>query len=82
MEADIIVEGFKQVEQLHGMIYMRLIADGDSSVYSRIQNEVPIWGNKVMKMECANHSCKCLRSSLEKLVEVNLITKGQANSQS
>ncbi|OWF52823.1 hypothetical protein KP79_PYT15062 [Mizuhopecten yessoensis] len=29
---------------------------------------VPIWGKHVVKLECCNHACKCLRSNLEKLV--------------
>jgi hypothetical protein len=68
MESDIIVEGFKQAEGMHGVRYMRMIGDGDSSVYARIQEGVPMWGRSVQKLECANHACKCLRSSLEKLV--------------
>jgi hypothetical protein len=68
MEADIIVEGFQKSETRHGVRYMRVIADGDSSVYARIQEQVPGWGRDVQKLECANHMCKCLRSSLEKLV--------------
>ncbi|XP_021375757.1 uncharacterized protein LOC110464719 [Mizuhopecten yessoensis] len=68
MEADIILDGFLNAEKLYGLRYMRMIADGDSSVFARIQQSVPIWGRHVIKMECSNHVCKCLRSSLEKLV--------------
>ena len=39
-----------------------------SPVLNNIQQTVPIWGKDVTKLECANHSCKCLRSSLETLV--------------
>ncbi|VDI82683.1 Hypothetical predicted protein [Mytilus galloprovincialis] len=77
MESDILVEGFKQAEKVHGLRYMQLIADGDSSVYAKIQEEVPIWGKFVTKMECSNHACKCLRSNLEKLVNDNPNYKGQ-----
>lgn len=76
MESDIIVEGFKEAERIHGVRYMTLIADGDSSVYAHIQEEVPIWGKHVSKLECSNHVCKCLRSSLEKLVADNPLYKG------
>ena len=69
MEADIIVEGFSVAESKYGLRYMNMVADGDSSVFARIQQEVPIWGLYVNKLECANHVCKCLRSSLEKLVQ-------------
>ena len=33
MEADIILEGFHQSENMHGLRYLWLIGDGDSSVY-------------------------------------------------
>jgi hypothetical protein len=48
--------------------YMRLVGDEDSSVFSRIRQEVPGWGRYVAKEECANHICKCYRTNLEKLV--------------
>ena len=44
MESDIILEGFKEAESSHGLRYMRIIGDGDSSVYARIKEEVPVWG--------------------------------------
>jgi hypothetical protein len=68
MESDIIVEGFQDAEKKHGLRYMRMIADGDSSTFASIQNTVPVWGKDVQKVECANHACKCFRSNLEKLV--------------
>ena len=77
MEADIIVDGFKQAEQKYELRYMRFIGDGDSSVYTHIQEQVPVWGCHVTKLECANHACKCLRSSLEKLVEDKPYYKGK-----
>ncbi|CAC5392904.1 unnamed protein product [Mytilus coruscus] len=64
MEADIIVEGFLKADK-HGIRYMHLIGDGDSSVSSQIQQKVPVWGKHVKKIECANHTCKCLQSNLE-----------------
>jgi len=36
MESDIILEGFKQAEEVHGVRYLRFIGDGDSSVYSTL----------------------------------------------
>ena len=68
MESDMILEGFLEAESVHGVRYMRVIADGDSSVYAKVTENVPVWGAYVKKMECANHSCKCLRTNLEKLV--------------
>jgi hypothetical protein len=77
MEADIIVDGFLSAESTHGVRYMRLVADGDSSVYARIMEQVPVWGAHVTKIECSNHACKCLRTNLEKLVQDNPSYKGK-----
>ncbi|XP_060577969.1 uncharacterized protein LOC132735083 [Ruditapes philippinarum] len=68
MEADIILNGFLQAETSHGVRYTKIIADGDSSVFPQLQEKVPVWGTSIEKLECANHTCKCLRSNLEKLV--------------
>ena len=77
METDIIVEGFKEAEQIHGVRYMRFIGDGDSSVYRTLVQNVPVWGHAIKKMECANHACKCYRGALEKLVQENSSYKGK-----
>ena len=44
MEADIIVEGFREAESKHGLRYMRVIGDGDSSVFAKIRGEIHVWG--------------------------------------
>ncbi|KAJ8952670.1 hypothetical protein NQ318_020985 [Aromia moschata] len=36
METDIIVEGFKTSIQLYGLKYLRMVGDGDSSVYRKL----------------------------------------------
>ncbi|KAH9644550.1 hypothetical protein HF086_000324 [Spodoptera exigua] len=41
MESTIITEGFKQSLDMHGLIYSRFIADGDSSTYAKIINARP-----------------------------------------
>ena len=76
METDIIVEGFQKCEQQHGIRYTSFIGDGDSSVYSSLIEAVP-WGYSIKKVECANHSLKCYRSALEKLVYDNPSYKGK-----
>ena len=78
MEADIILEGFLKANE-HGIRYMNIIADGDSSVFAKIKEEVPVWGPYVTKSECANHATKCLRSNLEKLVDEKPEYKGKGN---
>ena len=70
MEADIIVEGFLKAND-YGVRYMKVVGDGDSSVFVNIQEKVPIWGPYVTKVECATHACKWLLSNLEKLDEAN-----------
>lgn len=42
--------------------------DGNASVFAKIQESVPVWGSHIQKIECANHTYKCLRSNWEKLV--------------
>ncbi|XP_069120879.1 uncharacterized protein [Argopecten irradians] len=78
MESDIILEGFLKADH-YGIRYMKLIGDGDSSVFASIREKVPIWGPHVEKLECANHTCKCLRGNLEKLVIDNPSFKGKGN---
>ena len=48
---------------------MRMTGDGDSSVLANIHTNVPCWGRKVTKVECANHAVKCYRSRLEKIIQ-------------
>ena len=67
MEANIIVEGFQLSEQMHGVRYLWLIGDGDSSVYHSVVTGVPSYGWCVQKDECANHAVKCYRNCLEAL---------------
>ena len=77
MEPDIILEGFKQAEQVHGVRYKRFVGDGDSSVYPTLIENVLGWGRYIEKLECANHACKCYRSGLEKLVQDKPSYKGR-----
>ena len=67
MEADIILEGFRQSEEMHGLRYLWLIGDGDSSVYHSVVTGVPSYGRDITKVECANHAVKCYRNRLEAL---------------
>jgi len=45
MEADIIVEGFRQSITMHNIIYHKLIGDGDSSVLKKIMLAKPYGNN-------------------------------------
>ena len=64
MESDIIAEGFCLSEVQHGLCYMRVTVDGDSSVMCTIVQSV-LYGPFIQKVECANHVCKCYHSRLE-----------------
>ena len=77
METDIILNGFLEAEVTHGVRYLKVIADGDSSMYATLQEKVPVWGKDIKKLECANHICKCVRANLEKLVEEKHQYKGK-----
>ncbi|CAC5417662.1 unnamed protein product [Mytilus coruscus] len=77
MESDVILQGFLEAERKHGVRYMRIVGDGDSSVFAKIREEVPGWGRSVKQEECANHVSKCYRSNLEKLVTDNPLYKGR-----
>ena len=55
MEADIILEGFLEAEKVHGVRYMNFVGDGDSSVYPTLVQNVPVLGQAIKKLECANH---------------------------
>lgn len=66
MEADIIVQGFKRSVESHNLKYSKIIADGDSSVYAKIQTDVD-YGRDVLKIECTNHAIKNYGKALYKI---------------
>ena len=76
MDSDIIAEGFPMSEQMYGLRYMSVIADGDSSVMATIWETV-LYGILVKKIECANHACKAYRSRLEALAKDNPEYRGK-----
>lgn len=59
MEADIVADGFSKSLEMYGLIYNRVIADGDSNCYKRILDAHPykhiVVKNRVQKIECKNH---------------------------
>ncbi len=77
MEPDIVVEGFKDAERVHGLRYTRFIGDRDSSVHPTLLQSVPVWGHAIKKRECANHACKCYHTGLEKLAQENSAHNGK-----
>ena len=71
IEANIILKGCKQAEQVHGIRYKRFVGDGNGSVYPTLIDNVTGCGRYIEELECANYACNCYRSGLEKLVQVN-----------
>lgn len=72
MESEILVEGFKNSIKEHGLIYGRLISDGDSSTYAKILEARPYADVTVEKVECRNH---VLRNFCNKLQALTTDTK-------
>lgn len=67
MEAEIILEGFRCSLDMHGVMYKKIIGDGDSSVYNKIKNSKPYGPNVyIEKIECRNH---ILRNYCNKIKE-------------
>lgn len=68
METEIIVEGFTSSITMYGIIYERMIGDGDASTYAAVLKARPYETENVTveKIECRNHIlrnfCKKLRN--------------------
>ena len=63
MESDVVAEGFWLSELTHGVRYLKLVSDGDSSVMSTILQSVQYGSYMyVEKIKCANHAVKCYPS--------------------
>lgn len=78
MEADIIVEGFRQSISMHNLIYNKLIGDGDSSVLKKIHLAKPYgYDLQVSKIECTNH---ILRNYLNRLRDITTRRKSSNGS--
>ncbi|XP_070515096.1 uncharacterized protein [Cardiocondyla obscurior] len=55
MESDIILEGFRNSIEMHGLIYSMYIGDGDSNVLKKLRDFPPYPDTIVQKIECTNH---------------------------
>ena len=64
METNIVSEGFCLSERHHGVRYMRVTVNGDSSVMATLIQSVQ-YGPFIQKIECANCAYKCYRIRLE-----------------
>lgn len=64
MEAALVSEGFRSSQELHGLIYNKLIGDGDSSVNKALQSNKPYKHVEIEKIECRNHLLRNFRSKI------------------
>ncbi|KAK5645649.1 hypothetical protein RI129_004113 [Pyrocoelia pectoralis] len=69
MEADIIAEGFSKSLQMYGLIYEKLIADGDSNCYKKILDTNPYETVAVQKIECKNHLLRNFSRKIRELIK-------------
>lgn len=69
MESEIIVEGFLQSKELHGIKYGYLVGDGDSSVTKKLAEARPYQHRLVQKIECRNHLLRNLCTRLRELAQ-------------
>ncbi|CAI6367305.1 unnamed protein product [Macrosiphum euphorbiae] len=79
MEADIIVEGFKNSLDMHNLIYNRMIGDGDSNVIKRLRLAKPYGPDIVIKkIECSNHILRNYINKLHELSKKKKSSKGES----
>jgi len=78
MEADIIVEEFRQSISMHNIIYDKLIVYGDSSVSKKLLLAKP-YGRDIFikKIECMNH---ILRNYLIRIVDITSHRKSSSGT--
>ena len=62
---------------MHGLRYLWLPGDGDSSVYHSVVTGVPPYGRDITKVECANHAVKCYQNRLEALYNDKPLHRGK-----
>lgn len=79
MESDIIVEGMRYLEEMHGVRCTRLIGDGDSNTMALIQKKIP-YGKNVLKVECANHAVRRYLRNLQRIQKATLKYPGPNGS--
>lgn len=68
MESEGLVEGFKESQRMHNLIYNRTISDGDSSTHRKLIECLP-YGNKLLveKVDCTNHVLRNYGNRLREL---------------
>lgn len=65
MESEIIVQGFLQSFQRHGVIFRYMIGDADSTVLYEVQKAIRYPGHTpVEKVDCINHAVRAVNAKL------------------
>lgn len=67
MESTILVEGFRKSMEQHGLVYARMVSDGDSSTHAKILEARPYENITVEKIECRNHVLRNFCNKLQSL---------------
>ncbi|CAH1099059.1 unnamed protein product [Psylliodes chrysocephalus] len=75
MESELILKGFRNSIKMHKLKYVKIIGDGDSSVYQKICLERPYEKTMVRKVECINHLFRNYYTNLRDLAEKNTVQK-------
>ena len=65
MESNSVLEAFIFINDKFKVRPLKLIADGDSSTYKTLVDNITEWGSRIRKIECCNHLMKNFRSNLE-----------------
>ncbi|KAJ8896357.1 hypothetical protein PR048_001701 [Dryococelus australis] len=71
MEQEILIEGFKRSDSMHGLRFTYVIGDGDSSMYIWLVQNVS-YGRSIHKVVCANHCVKNYMRQLQ-ILAVNIL---------
>lgn len=69
MEWETILEGFNSSVEQYNLRYMNVIADGDSSTYSKLLEHKPYGDRHIRKIECTNHLHRNFRKNIEAAVK-------------
>ncbi|KAJ8893707.1 hypothetical protein PR048_006307 [Dryococelus australis] len=81
MEQDVIVEGLLQSIGMRGLVYRRLIADGDSSVHRKLIDAMPYGTTRqVEKVECGNYICRNYVSKVRDLCSNTKLGRNELRS--
>lgn len=68
METAVIVDGSKMSLDMYGVKYLKMVGDGDSSVFKKLCEERPYGSQCIEKVECRNHLFRNFFKKLRELI--------------